>query len=156
MPDKVIDEANFAEIPEYFLAADMLVAQRNARASKAGFSPDQRSFVKNFRLPGHLLSDDKIDADLVGAAAGDDIRRLWDIQEAAARTCVSRRNKEACKAALTARLRGWIDKEIPEGSWVMVWRKYSELGSGSWVGPGLLLVISPKNKSLWVNMAAKL
>ena len=153
---ELIEEGNIFDIPEYLLAVDMLVSQRNARASKAGFSPDQRAFGRNLRLPGHILSDDKLDADLVGAAAGDNIRRMWDIQEAAARTCVSRRNKEACKAALTARRRGWIDKEIPEGSWVMVWRKYSELDSGSWVGPGLLLAKSPKNKSLWVNMAAKL
>ena len=62
------------------------------------------------RLPGHMLADDFIDADLLGAQANDSIRRSWDIQDAAARACVTRRNAEACKAALTARRRKWVSE----------------------------------------------
>ena len=51
-----------------------------------------------------MLSDDHVDADLLGAQANDSIRRSWDIQDAAARACVTRRNADACKAALAAQL----------------------------------------------------
>ena len=78
------------------------------------------------------MADDFIDPDLIGAQASDPIRRTWDIQDAASRACVTRRHKEACKAALTARRRNWQSVEIPEGDWVMVWRKYDEEGGMVW------------------------
>ena len=99
MLDKVILDAAVLTNEDYVEAVDLLVAQRNARADRSGYSPDQRSLGKNVRLPGHMLADDYIDADLLGAQANDSIRRSWDIQDAAARACVTRRNTEACKAA---------------------------------------------------------
>ena len=137
----------------------ILTAQRNTRADRSGFSPDQRSLGKNVRLPGHMLSDDKIDSDLAGANVSDPIRRVWDIQDAAARACVTRRNTDACKAALDARRRNWQSVEIPEGSWVHCWRKYPRedgLKTGRWYGPGLHLARSRNNRSHWVNMGARL
>ena len=119
MMDKVILDATVMNNEEYHEAVDLVVARRNARADRSGFSPEQRSLGKNVRLPDHMLADDFIDADLLGAQANDSIRRRWDIQDAAARTCVTRRNAEACKAALTARRRNWVSEEVPEGSWVM-------------------------------------
>ena len=101
--DKVILDATILTHEEYLEAVDLLTAQRNARADRSGFSPDQRSLGKNVRLLGHLLSDGHIDADLLGAQASDSIRRSWDIPDAAARASVTRRNTEACKAALAAR-----------------------------------------------------
>ena len=116
MLDKVILDATIVTNEEYLEAADLLTTQRNARADRSGFSPDQRSLGKNVRLPGHMLSDDHVDADLLGAQASDAIRRTWDIQDAASRACVSRRNADACKAALAARRRNWQSEEVPEGA----------------------------------------
>ena len=150
----VVLDATIVTNEEYLEAADLLTAQRNARADRSGFTPDQRSLGKNVRLPGHMLSHDRIDADLLGAQASDAIRRTWDIQDAASRACVSRRNADACKAALAARRRNWQSEEVPEGAWVMVWRKYD--GEGGWYGPGLHLARSRNNRSHWVNMGARL
>ena len=47
-----------------------------------------------------------------------------------------------------------MSEEIPEGSWVMVWRKYE--GEGGWYGPGLHLAKSKNNRSHWVHMGARL
>ena len=102
-----------------------------------------------------MLSDDVVDPDLLCAQVSDPIRRKWDIQDAASRACVTRRNTEACKAALIARRRGWQDEEIPEGGWVMCWRKYAPEQAG-WYGPGLHLARSKNNRSHWVNMGARL
>ena len=99
MLDKVVLDATIVTNEEYLEAADLLTAQRNARADRSGFSPDQRPLGNNVRLPGHMLSDDHVDADLLGAQASDAIRRTWDVQDAASRACVSRRNADACKAA---------------------------------------------------------
>ena len=153
--DKVISDAAVQSEEDYLFAVDATLAQRNARADRSGFSPDQRSLGKNLRLPGHILSEDIVDPDLLGAQLSDPIRRQWDIVDAAARACVTRRNTEACKAALTARRRGWQDQEIPEGSWVMAWRK-DDYGDGKWCGPGLHLAKSTNNRSHWVNMGARL
>ena len=105
MLDKVVLDATIVTNEEYLEAADLLNAYRNARADRSGFTPDQRPLGKSVRLPGHMLSDDRIDADLLGSQASDAIRRTWDIQDAASRACVSRRNADACKAALAARRR---------------------------------------------------
>ena len=43
MLDKVILDATVMNHEEYHEAVDLLVAQRNARADRSGFSPDQRS-----------------------------------------------------------------------------------------------------------------
>ena len=47
-----------------------------------------------------------------------------------------------------------MSEEVPEGSWVMVWRKYD--GEGGWFGPGLHLAKPQKKRSHWVNMGARL
>ena len=97
--DKVIDDVVVNSPEEYLLAAQVLVTQRNARVDRLGFCPDQLTFGRSIRIPGHMLSDDKIDADLLGAQASDPIRRMWGLQDAAGRACVTRRNVESCKRA---------------------------------------------------------
>ena len=110
--NKVIIDAAVQTVEDDLEAVDATTVQRNARADRSGFSPDQRALGRNVRVPGHLLSDDIIEPDLLGAQTSDPIRRRWDIVDAAARACVTRRSKDACKAALTTRRRGWQDKEI--------------------------------------------
>ena len=80
----------------------MRLAARNARADRSGFSPDQRAFGRSVRLPGHLLSDDRIDSDLLVEQASDELQRQWEIQDAAGRATVTRRDKTALKAALSS------------------------------------------------------
>ena len=155
--DRTVIDAVIEDEEEYRQAAKLLVAQRNARANKAGFSPDQRTFGKSLRLPGHMLTDDRIDPDLAGAHPSDAIRRSWDIQEAAARACVSRRSKDACRAALKdQRRRRWQDLPLETGKWVMVWRKPDTFKDGDWVGPGILLTLNAKETSCYVDMAGRL
>ena len=89
MLDKAILDAAVLTTEEHHEAVDLLVAQRNARAYRSGFSPDQRSLGKHVRLPGHIL------ADILGAQATDSIRRSWGIQDAAARACDTRRSTRA-------------------------------------------------------------
>ena len=152
--DKVIDDVVVNSPEEYLLAAQVLVTQRNARVDRSGSSPDQRTFGRSIRLPGHMLSDDKVDADLLGAQASDPICRMWDLQDAASRACVTRRNVESCKRALRSRRRDWQSRPLDEGSWVFVWRTYD--GEGGWYGPGLHLARRANNRSHWVNMGARL
>ena len=153
----VIKDRSFETHEEYLQAVDLLVPQRNARANKAGFSPDQRTFGRNLRLPGHMLSSDKLDSDLSGVNATDEIRRMWDIQDASARACVTRRSKEACSAALKdTRRRRWQETPLAEGSWKMVWRQPSELEKGDWEGPGILLTMNHKGTTCFAYVAGRL
>ena len=61
------------------------VARRNALMDRSGFSPDQRAFGRGLRLAGCLLSDDRVDSDLLNAQADDDVWRAWEIRDAAGR-----------------------------------------------------------------------
>ena len=73
MLDKVILDATVLAHEGYQDDVDLLAAQRNARADRSGFSLGQRSSGKNIRLLGHLLVDDLVDADLLGAQTNDSI-----------------------------------------------------------------------------------
>ena len=97
---------------EYLIAVSAALASRNARADRSGFSPDQRAFGRSVRLPGVLLSDDRVDADLLVAQAGDDLQRKWEIQDAAAKATVVHRDKDAAKK--TAAARQWTKGEDDE------------------------------------------
>ena len=151
--DKTINETAVDTEEEYLVAASAALAARNSRADRSGFSPDQRAFGRNLRLPGVLLSDDRVDADLLAAQAGDDLQRKWEIQDAAAKATVVHRDKDAAKKALAHRRPGWQDREFRESSWVFVWRSPAH-SKGGWRGPGVLLTLFPNKKSVWVNMRA--
>ena len=74
--DTTIKDALIETEEEYLATIPIVVAQRNARANKVGFSPDQRIFGRNLRLPGHMLTEgDKVDPDLAGSNPSDAIRR---------------------------------------------------------------------------------
>ena len=121
----VIKDMSIQDVEEFKEFVPLIVAQRNARANKSGFSPDQRSFGRNLRLPGHMLTeDDPVDPDLAGSHPSDAVRRIWDVQDASARAAVTRRSREQCNAALKhTKRRMTHETKLNEGSWVMVWRK---------------------------------
>ena len=154
--DKMVADLCITTEEEFLDIVPIAVAQRNARMSNCGFSPDQRCFGKSLRLPGHMLTEgDKIDPDLMNLSADDAMRRMWDIQDCAARACVTRRSKDqVVKALQESRRRFRFEDEVEPGTWVMVWRK-PDMGPGNWTGPGLLVANNKKGSTCYVDMAGR-
>lgn len=105
---------------------------------RSGYSPDQRTFGRSLRLPGHLLSGDHIDSDLLVSRASDQVAWDWEIREAAAAVWVKARDRRAVDRALAGRARRHQDRLIATGELMKVWRKPS-VGKPCWAGPGLLV-----------------
>ncbi|CAK9108665.1 Copia protein [Durusdinium trenchii] len=131
-----------------------VVAARNRYMDRFGFSPMQRVFGKNLRLPSSLLSTDTLNRDLVEAAAPDAIKRSWDIRDAAAREWLKRQDSNAVRRSLKANSRTADLKPIPAGTWIYVFRDTPSYRG--WVGPGVVIAEDFTNRSAWVSMRGRL
>ena len=129
--DKVVLDATVLTHEEYHEAVDLLVAQRNARAGRSGFSPDRTSL-------GKTKESQAIRWPMISSTLAFWERKLTTAFEEAGTFMTLRRERvlpegtEACKAALAARRWNSLSEEDPEGSWVMVWTKHE--GEGRWYG----------------------
>ena len=67
---------------------DFTCAELNRRLGRAGFSPGQRVFGRQLRLPSSLLEDDFIDSYTIAQDATHEMRRSEAMRMAAAHGCV--------------------------------------------------------------------
>jgi len=68
---------------EFLMLGDLCCAQRNRSYNRSGFSPDQRVFGCNKRLPNSILSDDAIDPALLCENPLADFQRAEEMRVAA-------------------------------------------------------------------------
>ena len=131
-----------------------VVSTRNRFMDRYGFSPMQRVFGKNLRVPASLLASDSLDQELVELAASDPIQRLWTIRECASQAWMKRQDKETIQRSLRANQRNADMKPLVAGSWVYVYRDNASYTG--WTGPGVLIAESPGNRSWWISMRGRL
>ena len=138
---------------------------RNRYGNRSGFSPMQRQIGHSLRLPASLLSDDHLDPGLVVQSAGDEMRRVLEIRQAAQEAYMKSQTELAITRAKNARVRPHT-QYLP-GETVYVFRRPRERKrkhamteeshegrKPTWVGPGVVLAV--ELPSLWVSMKGEL
>eukprot|EP00435_Cladocopium_sp_Y103_P070714 s172_g35.t2 len=156
LKDKILAtiHATSASIEELPVVISEVVAGRNRYMDRFGFSPMQRVFGRNLRLPASLLATDALNRELVDASATDPIHRSWEIRDAAAREWIRKQDQGAVRRSLRAQTRTSDQQKIPAGSWVYVFRDTPSYKG--WVGPGVTIAEDPTGKSSWVSMRGRL
>ncbi|CAL1127455.1 unnamed protein product, partial [Cladocopium goreaui] len=146
--------ATSASMEELPYVVSEVVAGRNRYMDRFGFSPMQRVFGKNLRLPASLLATDALNRELADASATDPIHRSWEIRDAAAREWIRKQDQGAVRRSLRAQTRTSDQQKILAGSWVYVFRDTPSYKG--WVGPGVTIAEDPTGKSSWVSMRGRL
>ena len=137
---------------EFLMLGDLLcVAQRNRSYNRSGYSPLQRVFGTNHRLPNSILSDDAIDPSLLCDNPVADCQRAEELRVAATRAWAALDSRNRLHKSLRARHR--TTHNFTEGMLVFVWRQ-PRVGQGKWIGPGLVII--PTAGGCWVNMRGSL
>ena len=132
---------------------DFTFAELNRRVGRAGFSPGQRVFGRQLRLPSSLLEDDFIDPYMIAQDATHEMRRSEAMRMAAAHGCVVAADHRAMSTASHSRQRK--PQRVPvAGEPVFIHRRKD--GAQGWCGPGVcVLSEEPKpgrNETVWVHM----
>ena len=138
---------------------------RNRYGNRSGFSPMQRQIGHSLRLPASLLSDDHLDPGLVVQSAGDEMKRVLEIRQAAQEAYMKSQTELAITRAKNAQVRP--HPHFLPGETVYVLRQprerkrkhamTEEAHEGRkpmWVGPGVIL--ASELPSLWVSMKGEL
>eukprot|EP00435_Cladocopium_sp_Y103_P027783 s3983_g6.t2 len=128
---------------ELKLAIQEVVTAHNRYYNRSGYTPYQRAFGTMPRLPGPLLSDDKVDKQLILEGAGDSMRRAWTIRKAATKAWLRWQDDESVRRAVSTRTSDAKDFEV--GELVYVWRSIP--GFKGWTGPGT--IVAQKDDTLW-------
>ena len=136
---------------EWLMLCDLCVQARNRYHNRSGFSPMQRVFGSNLRLPNSLNSDDAIDSELLSENPSEDFQRAEEMRRQATRAWARLDSRGRLQRAFRARHR--TIQNFTEGSLVFVWRQ-PRGGPGKWVGPGLVII--PTAGGCWVNMRGSL
>ena len=84
---------------------DFTFAELNRRVGRAGFSPGQRVFGRQLRLPSSLLEGDFIDPYMIAQDATHEMRRSEAMRMAAAHGCVVAADRRAMSTASHSRQR---------------------------------------------------
>ena len=149
--EKVIQEATLVTDEEIRTAIYETAAAHNRYYHRSGFSPAQRVFGQNHRLPASLLSDDHLDRNLMVDAASDSMKRAWQIREEAAKAWMKFQDDDAVRRALQARTRtADVKADLRPGALVYVWRDVPYYKG--WSGPGTIISETNQGKSLWISL----
>lgn len=143
--------ATASEVP---LVLAEVVTARNRYMDRFGFSPMQRVFGRNLRLPASLLATDSLNRELTDAAAPDPIHRAWEIRNTAAQEWLRKQDQDAVRRSLKAQIRSSDLRPIPIGSWVYVFRDTPSYRG--WVGPGVTIAEDSTGRSTWISMRGRL
>ena len=127
---------------------------RNRFYNRSGFTPYQRAFGYNPRMPASLLSDDILDPILVNISAAEDVQRSWQIRDMAAQSCLRALDEDTVKRALKSPTKTTDQTPLNAGDWCYVSRS-TNLHSG-WSGPGVIVAISPNQRTMWVSLRGSL
>eukprot|EP00435_Cladocopium_sp_Y103_P059011 s3579_g21.t1 len=150
----VLEETSAANIHDLDLCITETQIARNRRFHRSGFSPYQRAFGVNPRLPASLFSDDMMNPTLLQASASSDMQKSWEIRDAAATAWVRQQDVDAMRRSVKAMTRQADMKQLSVGDWVFVWRSIP--GFTGWSGPGVVLAIWPTERSLWISLRGHL
>ena len=124
---------------------DFTFAELNRRVGRAGFSPGQRVFGRQLRLPSSSLEDDIIDPCTIAQDATHEMRRSEAMRMAA--------DRRAMSTASHSRQRK-PQRVLVAGEPVFIHRR--KHGAQGWCGPGVcVLSEEPKpgrNETVWVHM----
>ena len=136
---------------EHEALGKLCCAAGNRYSNRSGYSPDQRVFGYNHRLPNSLLSDDAIDAGLLAENPNVDFHRAEDMRRAATKAWASADSHAKLLKAMRARHRPPVT--FYEGQLVFVWRQ-PKVGPGRRHGPGVVII--PTAGGAWSNMRGSL
>ena len=132
---------------------DFTFAELNRRVGRAGFSPGQRVFGRQLRLPSSLLEDDFINPFMIAQDATHEMPRSEAMLTAAAHGYVVAADRRAMSTASQSRQRK-PQRVLVAGEPVFIHRRKD--GAQGWCGPGeCALSEEPKpgrNETVWVHM----
>ena len=148
--ETVLHETTAETEEEFMIAVAETQIARNRYYNRAGFSPFQRAFGTTPRLPASLLSDDQLDRDLMQSNAGDEMKRAWEIRDAAAAAWMKSQDSEAIRRALKTNTRTTDLKKFEPNDVVYVWRNIADYHG--WTGPGIVVAVTENQKSLWISL----
>eukprot|EP00959_Pyramimonas_sp_CCMP1952_P136340 2853022-Pyramimonas_sp.AAC.1 len=101
------------------------VSQAKIRfTNRSGYSPAQRVFGEDIRLPGCLLSDDIISPEMLNTTPSAEYQRAQSIRQAAMQATVSLSDLQTFEKALKSRMRKG-HQELKDGEIVFIWRRVS-------------------------------
>ena len=147
---KICDEVLVATEDEFTLAVSEAVYAHNRLVDKSGFSPQQRVFGTNLRLPSSLIAEDHIAKELLANPQTDYMKRAMEVREAAAKAWVANQDAQAVRRAARATTRTSDAKDLKPGEVVYVWRDTASYTG--WSGPGVVVATSNNGRSLWVTV----
>ncbi|OLQ12867.1 hypothetical protein AK812_SmicGene3197 [Symbiodinium microadriaticum] len=122
----------------------------NKHYDRSGYTPHQRVFGSSIRLPATLLSDDRIDRELVAETQTDYMERTRQIREAALKAWSEHQDFEAVTRAAKGNTRTIDQIPLKVGDRVYVWRRTPEFRG--WSGPGVIIQITENGRSLWISL----
>lgn len=155
---KLLEEVGPVSPEEWRTCIYAVEAAKNRLYNRSGFSPAQRQIGANIRLPGTLASDDNLDPALMVHSAGEEVRRMLQIRQAAMEAFLKHTAKAALQRAEHGRSR--VMKEFKLGELVYVYRVplrrrgERENNKPKWVGPGSIIMIEGAN--VWISMRGEL
>ena len=133
---------------EFKTAISETSMMHNRYYNRSGYTPYQRAFGTLPRLPASLLSDDKIDKQLILESGEDAMKRAWRIREEAGKAWLKWQDDTAVRRAVSTRTRTVDMKAFEDGELVYVWRDIP--GHKGWTGPGT--IIAQKGDACWISM----
>ena len=148
--EAILHEATVNTPWEFTLAVYECVTAHNRYYHRSGYTPYQRAFGILPRLPASLLSDDYVDKEPLLQGAGDEVKRSWEIREAAGHAWLRWQDNDAVRRAISTRTRTSDNKVFKEGDLVYVWRDVPNYKG--WTGPGTIVAQHSNGRSLWVSL----
>ena len=151
---------------EWKMCIHSVEAAKNRLFNRSGFSPAQRQFGYNLRLPGSLGSDDVYDPALVVHSTSSSMQRCLEIRHSAMQAFIKHTTNNAIVKAQAARSR--VPQEFQVGDIVYVYRvplqrrrARSEIDfedregrRATWVGPGTIVMLEGANA--WLSIRGEL
>ena len=151
---------------EWRMCVHSVEAAKNRLFNRSGFSPAQRQFGYNMRLPGSLGSDDVYAPELLIQSTSDDMRRTMEIRNTAMQEYLKYVTSRAVAKARLARGRG--TQEFKIGDVIYVFRvplqrkrmksevdfEDKEGRKATWVGPGVVVMVEGANA--WLSIRGEL
>ncbi|CAE7228874.1 pol [Symbiodinium sp. CCMP2592] len=153
---KTVLHETAATAEELDLVIAQVVSAHNSLFDRHGYSPNQRLFGRSLRLPGSLMATDRWDQEMLQAAAGDLVQRTWAIRDASRAAWLKEDDVTSVRRAAAAQTRrsDLHSFGFQPGQWAFVWRRTDN--RFGWVGPGVLIAMTPGGNSWWINMRGRL
>ena len=150
---KTIEQMQCRDWNEWFRTIDTVCHMKNRLTSRGGYSPAQRVFGYQQRLPGGMMSDGIADLSVVSRAQAGDIgvEKAMFIRKEAAKAFHETDCSQAVRAAATHGPRPFYDFQV--GQAVFFWRRGTEPSrkpaNAFWHGPARVVAIQLPT-TVWV------